>query len=68
MSSKDLLAQALKLNPDEKFMMVEKLLKSLDDPDDSIDAAWNKEAEERLKAYRSGKSKGFSMEEVFKEE
>lgn len=33
MSSKDLLKEALKLKPDERFMIVEGLIKSLDEPD-----------------------------------
>ena len=33
MSGKDILEQALKLKPDERFMVVEGLIKSLDEPD-----------------------------------
>ena len=68
MSSKDVLALALKLQPDERFMVVEGLIKSLDEPDSSLDAIWADEAEKRLKAYRAGNLEGIPMEEIFKEE
>ncbi len=68
MSSKDVLEQALKLKPEERFMVVEGLIKSLDEPDCSLDAIWADEAEKRLKAYRAGKVEGIPMEEIFTEE
>lgn len=68
MSSKDVLEQALKLKPAEKFMVVEGLIKSLDEPDSSLDAIWADEAERRLKAYRANKTEGIPMEEIFKGE
>ncbi len=68
MSSKDILKQALKLKPDERFMVVEGLIKSLDAPDDSLDKIWADEAEKRLIAYRAGKLEGIPMEEIFKED
>ena len=68
MGGKDVLEEALKLKPDERFMVVEGLIKSLDEPDRSLDAIWVEEAEKRLRAYRSGKLEGIPMEEIFKEE
>ena len=67
MSSKELLAQALELRPEERFMLVEGLIKSLDEPDSSLDTIWAEEAEKRLLAYRAGNLKGIPMEEIFKE-
>ncbi len=67
MSSKELLAQALKLTPDERFLLVEGLIKSLDEPDTSLDTIWAEEAENRLQAYRAGNLKGIPMEEIFKD-
>ncbi len=66
MSSKDILKQALKLKPDERFIVVEGILKSLDEPDSSLESIWVEEAEKRLKAYREGKTKGIPLEKVFK--
>ena len=68
MGSKELLAEALKLKPDEKFMMMEGLLKSLDEPDKTIDDMWIEEAEKRLQAYRAGKLSAIPMEQIFTEE
>lgn len=68
MGGKEILKQALKLKPDERVMVVEALIKSLDEPDRSLDAIWADEAEKRLKAYRAGTLEGMPMEEIFKEE
>jgi putative addiction module component (TIGR02574 family) len=68
MSTKDLLDEAMKLKPEERFTLVEGLIKSLDEPDKKLDEIWAEEAEKRLKAYRDGKLQGVPMEEVFKGE
>ncbi len=67
MSSKEILEQAIALKPEERFMIVEGLLKSLDEPDRKIDEIWTEEAEKRLKAYRNGRLEGIPMEEVFRD-
>jgi putative addiction module component (TIGR02574 family) len=68
MGSKEILTQALRLKPEEKFAVVEGLLKSLDEPDKRLDDIWAEEAEKRLKAYREGKLEGIPMEDIFKDE
>lgn len=68
MSAKELLEEVLKLKPEERFILVELLLKSLDEPNKEIDDVWSKEAEKRLVAYREGRLEGIPMEEVFKDE
>jgi putative addiction module component (TIGR02574 family) len=68
MNSKELLGQALELTPDERFMVIEGIIKSLDEPDSSLDTIWADQAEKRLKAYRAGNLEGIPMEEIFKEE
>jgi putative addiction module component (TIGR02574 family) len=67
MGSKEILEQAMALKPEERFRIVEGLLKSLDEPDQTIDEIWAEEAERRLKSYRDGKSEGIPMEEIFKD-
>lgn len=52
MSTKEILEQALKLRPEERFTLVENLIRSLDKPDMKLDDIWAEEAEKRLKAYR----------------
>jgi putative addiction module component (TIGR02574 family) len=68
MRSKEILKQALKLKPEERFTVVEGLLKSLDEPDKKLDEIWAEEAEKRLKAYREGRLEGIPMEEIFKDD
>lgn len=68
MASKEILKQALQLKPEERFTVVEGLLKSLDEPDKNLDDIWAEEADKRLKAYREGRLEGIPMEEIFKDE
>ena len=68
MSTKEIMKEALKLKPEERFTLVEGLIKSLDEPDKKLDDIWAEEAEKRLKAYREGRLEGIPMEEIFKEE
>ena len=67
MSTKEILDKALKLRPEERFLVIEGLLKSLDEPDKRLDEIWADEAERRLKAYREGRLEGIPMEQVFGE-
>ena len=67
MSTKEILEQALKLKPEEKFVLVEAIIKSLDEPDKKLDEIWAEEAERRLMAYREGKLESIPMEEIFNE-
>ena len=68
MSAKKLLMEALKLKPEDRFMLVDGLIRSLDEPDKKLDEIWAEEAEKRLKAYREGRLEGIPMEEIFKKE
>jgi putative addiction module component (TIGR02574 family) len=66
-SAKSILAQALKLSADDRAALLESLILSLEKPDASLDAAWLKEAEDRLAAYRSGDLAAINADQVFKE-
>ena len=68
MDSKKVLEYALALGPNEKFLVVEGILRSLDEPDASLDAIWGEEAEKRLVAYRERKLEAVPMGEIFGEE
>lgn len=65
MDNAEILEKALRLKPEERFVVVEGLLKSLDVPDQELDQIWAEEAMSRLKAYRSGKLRAIPMDEVF---
>jgi putative addiction module component (TIGR02574 family) len=64
MSKQELLAFALKLAPEERFALVDEILRTLDKPDPEIDRLWIEEAERRLAAYRRGEVKGIPAEDV----
>lgn len=66
MSNKDILEMAMKLKPEERFLIIEGLIKSLDEPDKTIDQIWAEEAEKRLKAFREGKLETIPAEQVLK--
>ncbi|MFZ2959431.1 MAG: addiction module protein [Candidatus Ozemobacteraceae bacterium] len=68
MSVKEVLEEALKLKPEDRFMLVDGLIRSLDEPDKKLDEIWAVEAEKRLKAYRSGRLEGIPMEDIFRKE
>jgi len=68
MSGREILEKALKLKPEERFQVIEGLIKSLDEPDKRLDDIWAEEAEGRLAAYREGKLEGIPMEEIFTEQ
>jgi putative addiction module component (TIGR02574 family) len=65
MSNKEIIESALKLSPPEKLLIVESILKSLEEPNKEIENIWLEEAERRLKAYRDGKLAGIPMEDIF---
>ncbi len=64
-TTKSILDHAINMRPAEKFIIIEGLLNSLDEPDRTIDEIWAGEAERRLKAFKDGNLKTFSYEEVF---
>lgn len=64
MKAADLLDEAKRLPPAEQVELVEAILDNLDVPDAALDAAWAREAEDRLAAYRRGEIRAVSLEEV----
>jgi len=64
--TKTVISKALHLKPAERFIIIETLIRSLDNPDPIIEKIWAGEAEKRLKAYKSGKAKTVSFEDMFK--
>ena len=65
MGKHEIVELALKLDPAERFELVDQILHSLDRPDPEMDRIWLEEAERRLAAYRAGKVKGIPVEEIF---
>jgi putative addiction module component (TIGR02574 family) len=62
--TKELEQRIVGLTPAEKVELVDSVLSSLDRPDDKLDKLWLQEAEDRLAAYRGGKIRALSVDEV----
>lgn len=65
MKTKELLAELITLPVEERVMVVDSLLKSLNTPDSEIDKKWATIAQKRLEQLRSGEVKSVPGEEVF---
>jgi len=65
MSLPEIIEEALHLNPQEKYLVIENLVQSLNQPNEEIDKVWIEESQKRLRAYKEGKAKTVSYEEVF---
>jgi len=63
--AKEIIQQAESLPVEERAMVVDSLLRSLNPPDSEIDSKWMKVARRRLEEIRSGKVKAVPGEEVF---
>jgi hypothetical protein len=64
MSTDELFESALKLDPAERFALVDEILRSLDKPDPEIDRLWIEEAERRLAAHRHKDVPGIPARDV----
>lgn len=64
-SSKVILNQALELPANERAVLAEQLLMSLDLADSKIDELWASEAESRIDEYENGNIRTKSAQEVF---
>jgi putative addiction module component (TIGR02574 family) len=62
-----IIEDALRLPVEERVLVVERLLSSLDQPDPRIRALWAEEAEARLTAYEAGRMAAVPADEVFAE-
>ena len=58
---KNLIDKALELKPQEKMFLIEALVESLDKSDKYIQEVWLKEAQARLVAHRTGRTKGIDV-------
>lgn len=66
MINETLQKQVLSLKAEERIHLVELILESLDKPDYEVQKKWVDESEKRYDAYRDGKLKAFSYDEVMK--
>ena len=66
MNTKQLIDEAVSLPVEERALVIDSLLRSLNQPESEIDKIWAKEANRRLNELRSGQVKTIPGEEVFK--
>jgi putative addiction module component (TIGR02574 family) len=65
MNTKQLIEKVVSLPVEERALVVDSLLRSLNQPDSEIDKIWVKEAKRRLAELRSGRVEAIQGEEVF---
>lgn len=65
MNTKELIEQAIALPVEERALVVDSLLRSLNPPHSEIDTQWAAEAKHRLAELRSGKAEAIPGEAVF---
>jgi putative addiction module component (TIGR02574 family) len=63
----DLLKRALALPPDERTALANTLLDSLEDADESVQAAWDEEVARRMQDLQAGKAVTVPWEELHQE-
>ena len=62
-NTQKVLKNALELPTLERANLVDRLLSSLDQPNEKIDDLWRREVEHRIKACKAGKIKAVSLED-----
>jgi putative addiction module component (TIGR02574 family) len=65
MKTKELIDEAISLPVEERALVVDSLLRSLNPPDSAIDKKWTAVAKRRLRELRSGKVKAVPGDDVF---
>ena len=65
MTTKKILEEALSLPVEERALIADSLLRSLNTPNTGIDEKWTAVAKRRLQELRSGKVKPIPGDEVF---
>lgn len=60
----EVLKDALALPPAERAGLVDRIISSLDSPDEKIDRVWRKEIAKRINAYRAGDMQTVSAEDI----
>ncbi|WP_040432811.1 addiction module protein [Chlorobium ferrooxidans] len=65
MKTQELISEAISLPIEERALIVDYLLKSLNPAESATEKKWAQEAQRRLQDLRSGKVKSVSAEKVF---
>lgn len=65
MRPKELIAEAISLPVEERAILVDSILRSLNSPEADIDRQWITEAERRLNEVRTGRARTIPGDQVF---
>ena len=65
MSLNEIIKEALILKPQERYLIIENLVQSLNQPNSEIDKLWIEESMKRVQAIKDGTLKTVSYEDVF---
>ncbi len=63
-TAEQIFEEAISLKPVDQARLIDNLIAVLDKPDPELDKMWTEEAESRLDAYKRGKLKAVSLEDV----
>jgi len=64
LTAKTVIDEGLQLKPEERCIVIDALVESMEAPDKEIDDLWKNEIESRVTAYETGKMETVSLEEV----
>jgi len=65
MSLKEIIDEALTLKPQERYVIIENLVKSLNQPNLEIDKLWIEESLKRVESIKDGSLKTVAYKDVF---
>jgi len=65
MSLNEIIDKALTLKPQERYMIIENLVQSLNQLDPVIDQLWIEESTNRVQAIKDGRLKTATYEDIF---
>lgn len=63
-NAQQILKEVLTLPLKDRATLVDDILASLDQPDERVDSLWRKEVDDRIAAYRAGKIRAITLDEV----
>ena len=65
MGAKEIIDEAMLLEPQDRYLVIESLVNSLDEIDEKIEKLWIQESEKRLEQYKNGELEVVDADEVF---
>jgi len=65
MFAQEIIDEAILLEPQDRYMVIESLVNSLDEMDENIEKLWINESEKRLDSYEKGELEILNANEVF---